>query len=112
MTKNLNSYVKNKEARNFIKGLALIGYVLIGVLWWALYLSIILVHRIVSDAKEAMESFRDFIVDSVYAIKYLHKKYSYFDMLMIVVGTATIAAFFVAGIYVFVLFCTLAIPRH
>lgn len=110
--KTLNTYVKNQEARNFIRGLALIGYILLGVLWWAFYLFIIVVHRIISDVKEAMESFRDFITDGIYAIKYLHKKYSYFDMLMIAIGTIVIATFFAACIYVFVLCCTLAIPRY
>ena len=110
--KTINAYVKNKEVRNFIKGLALIGYLLIGILWWALYLLIIVSHKIISDAKEAMESFRDFIADGIHSIKYLHKKYSYFDMLMIAIGTVAIAVFFAIGIYVFVLCCTLAIPRH
>lgn len=110
--KTLNTYVRNKEVRNFIKGLALIGYILIGILWWVLYLLIIVLHRVISDVKDTMESFRDFITDGIYAIKYLHKKYSYFDMLMIAIGTIAIAIFFAACIYVFVLCCTLGIPRY
>lgn len=92
MSKNLNSYVRNPEARFLIRLVAFIGYIILGAIWWVAYLAIMLLHQIVCDLVEILFICLEGIAAARYKLQQLHKKLSYFEMLIIAIGTIAILA--------------------
>ena len=108
--KNLNSYVKNPKARFIIRIIAFIGYVILKIQWWVLYHTIEIIFQVFNDLKSMMEEFKELIEESIISFKQLHKKYSYFDMLLIAVGTIILLAAMLVVLYGLMFVFTLLIP--
>lgn len=88
--KNLNSYVRNPEARFLIRLVAAIGYIILGACWWIAYLTIMLIYQVLCDMVEILFICLESIAAARYKLQQLHKKLSYFEMLIIAIGTIAI----------------------
>ena len=108
--KNLNSYVKNPKVRFLIRIIAFVGYIILRILWAILYIIVKEVFQIFSDLKSMMEEFKELIDSSIESFKKLHKKYSYFDMLLIAIGTTILILAMLAILYGLMIILTLPIP--
>lgn len=108
--KTINNYVKNREARAIIKAIAFVGYIALGVIWWGAYLTISLIYHFLCDMVEAILYWLEEIAAARYKLQQLHKKLSYFEMIIIVIGTITILVVLGCIMYFLLFSFTVIIP--
>lgn len=110
MKHNLNYYIKSKEARAFIRFLAAIGYVLLAAVWWAAYGAATILEKVLCYLAETFYIGLQAVLAFKHKLKQLHKKLSYFEMILIAVGTMTAILIGITALYVFILAMTLMTP--
>lgn len=106
-THTLNHYVKSPEARLFIRLIAAIGYVVIGIVWWVLFLILDFAYRLLQELVETLTILLVSISEIKYRFEELHKNMSYSEMLFRVIGTVTALTLGVLAYYIFVVAITL-----
>lgn len=106
-THTLNDYVKSPEARFFIRLVAAVGYVVIGLIWWVLFLILDFTYQLLQELVEALTIILESISEIKYRFEELHKSMSYSEMLLRVIGTVTALTLGVIAFYVFVVAITL-----
>ena len=105
-THTLNHYVKSPEARFFIRLVAAVGYVVIGLIWWVLFLILDFTYQLLQELVEALTIILESISEIKYRFEELHKSMSYSEMLLRVIGTVTALTLGVLAFYVFpLIFC-------
>lgn len=107
---NLNYYVRNPEARLLIRTVAFIGYIVLGVIWWGAYLIISLLYQFLCNVIEGIFYCLEGIAAARYKLQQLHKKLSYFEMLIIVIGATVILAVLGFVMYFLLFSFTVIIP--
>lgn len=88
--KNLNYYVRNPEARFLIRTIAFVGYVVLGIVWWVLYGLVTLIYHLVCDVIETLFIIMETLAAVRYKLQQLHHHFSYFEMMIIAIGTIAI----------------------
>lgn len=110
MKHNLNHYVKNQEARAFIRFFAAIGYILLAAVWWAAYGAATILEKILCYLAETIYIAMQAVLAFKHKLKLLHKRLSYFEMIVIAVGGTVAILIGIAALYIFVLAMTLMAP--
>ncbi len=110
MKKTINNYVRNPEARFLIKTVAFVGYVALGMIWWGTYLIISLIYHFLCDMVEAILYCLDEIAAVRYKLQQLHKRFSYFELCLIVIGSIVILTLLGLVMYFLMFSFTVIIP--
>lgn len=110
MKHNLNYYIKSKEARAFIRFFAAIGYILLAAVWWAAYGAATIAEKVLCYLAETIYIAMQAVSAFKYKLKLLHRKLSYFEMLVIAFGTIAAILIGIIGLYMFILAMTLMAP--
>ena len=88
--KTLNSYVRNKKARFVIRIFAAAGYAVFGIVWWAAYGLITLLYHLTCDVIETLFIMIEGLAAARYKLQQLHKHLSYFEMLILLIGSIAV----------------------
>lgn len=105
--RTLNYYVKSPEARLFIRLVAAVGYVAIGLLWWVMYITMDFLYRLLQELITALMIVLESVSEIRYRLEEIHKNMSYAEMLLRVIGTMTALTLGIIAFYIFVVAITL-----
>jgi len=99
--------VKSPEARLFIRVIAFVGYITLGILWWTLFLLMDFVYQLLQELVSALTVLLGAVSEVKCRLEELHKNMSYAEMLLRVVGTVTALTLGIIAFYIFVVAITL-----
>ena len=110
MKHNLNYYIKNQGARALIRFFAAIGYILLAAMWWIAYGAATILEKVLCYLAETIYIAIQAVLAFKHKLKLLHRKLSYFEMIVAAVGTMVAILVGIIGLYVFILAMTLMAP--
>ena len=93
MRKTINYYIRDRRARFMIKLIAAAGYVVLGSLWWIAYGIISLLYHFVCDVLETLFIIMESLAAVRYKLQQLHKRFSYFELCLIVISNVLLNIF-------------------
>lgn len=100
MKKTINDYVKNPRARFLIRIVAAAGYVILGSLWWITYGVVTLLYHFVCEILETLFIIMESLAAVRYKLKKLHKHFSYFEMLILFLGSVAIMSMMISLLWI------------
>jgi cation transport ATPase len=103
----LNYYVKSPEARLFIRAIAFLGYIALGVIWWVLYLTMGFLYQLLQELIETLGVLLEGISEFRRRLEELHKEMPYGEMMLRAIGTMTALTLAIIAFYIFVVAITL-----
>ena len=108
--KTINYYVKDRRARFLIKLIAAAGYIVIGILWWTLYGITTVLYHLVCDVIETLFAALEALAAVRYKLQQLHKRFSYFELCLILIGSIVILTLLGLVMYFLMFSFTVIIP--
>ena len=108
--KTINYYVKDRRVRTLIKFIAATGYVVLGALWWILYGLTTIFYQLICELIESLFALLETCAAVRYKLKQLHHHFSYFEMMIIAIGTIVILTLLGLVMYFLMFSFTVIIP--
>ena len=100
MKKTINYYVKDRRARFLIKFIAAVGYVVLGSLWWITYGVVTLLYHFICEILETLFIIMESLAAVRYKLRKLHKHFSYFEMLILFLGSVAIISMMISLLWI------------